>query len=105
MTKSLQQNYGLFLGACGLYGAYFKQWPPSKLKNIGNIEMCYKLCKFETGLTNCKFWTYNVKNLECDLYYESVTGGTTADKSEKFVIEAFNFESNPKITGPSDCGY
>ena len=60
--------------------------------------MCYKFCKFDPK--GCKFWTYNVKNFDCTLYRTSYTAAEMG-----LVQDPFDSESNPRITGPSDCRY
>ena len=76
---------------------YDKGYPVKAVhKNVGNIEMCYKLCR--GNKSQCQGWTYNVKTFDCSFYWDE-------NEMDAFYHSRFPFhpESNPIISGPREC--
>ena len=86
--------YFIFIGACGKYGAYFSRGPSKTVSNVGNIELCYKLCK---STSSCKAWTYDLNKFSCTLNENS-----NALKSY-MVHKAYHSAYNARISGPKEC--
>ena len=111
------------IGACGQYGAFFGKrtsahyWYKTIVKNCGNIEICYKICK---NIHPCKAWTYNLKDLSCTLINFDNALSCKKDKACKIVrwtlykdynlstfsynaLNEYNSTTNPRISGPREC--
>ena len=78
--------------------------PQGLRKNVGNIEICYKICKalvpnYNWQTNKCVAWTYNVKTYECKTYDDK-----TIEQLDR-KVQPFNYETNPHVSGPKDCGY
>ena len=78
------------LGACGKYGGYFDQTPATTIKNVGNIEICYKICR-DTGTTGCQAWTYDLTDRSCKLY------------KNRGNYKIVDYNSKKVISGPNQC--
>ena len=110
--------------ACGQYGAYFNKGPSTKLAQVGNTEICYKICKDNYP---CKAWTYDLNDQSCTLYnYKNIHKVRKCFKKQKglFAIDVcepvdsykpwslskweyssmgYNTNTNAKISGPRNC--
>ena len=105
--------------ACGRWGAYFRRPASNVVKNVGNIEICFKICQDNSP---CKGWTYDLNDRSCSLYdfsfsypsnyykteeyYKAVQVKNQIDFSVKFfywTYNAYHTTTNARVSGPYQC--
>merc|ERR1719193_171476 len=64
-----------YTSICGETGATVSGASSSVIPNVPTECVCAQLCQDFVGPPKCKFWTWNIRTLECTLFDENATVG------------------------------